>query len=84
MKIIHSSSEKHSPRDLAFTNEGMNGEKQKGLLPKNGEKKLIVPFSIRNSFQKNTQSVDIIVISLSFWLRPAVKPLVVPRPLHVK
>ena len=82
MRIIHSSSEKHSPRDLAFTNEGMNGEKHKGLLPKNGKKKLIVPIS--NSFQKKTQSVDIVVISLSFWLRPAVKPLVVPRPLHVK
>ena len=38
MKRIYSSFENHSPKDLALTNEGMNSEKPKGLLPKNGKK----------------------------------------------
>ena len=52
MKIIYSRFENHSPRDLAFTNEGINSEKQK-------MEKIIVRIS--NSFQKNTQYVDIML-----------------------
>ena len=56
MKIIYSSFDNHSPRDLALTNEGW--KVKKGLLPKNW-KNIIVP--IGNSFQKNTQYVDIML-----------------------